>query len=214
MADDPSEERDDEAVDLDVLELEREAAALEATARARRGLPGARRLMLLQAPLLVLLAVGLIVWGQTAPSATASAAPPRLSLADGHLDPPAANATAAYAYVNLRNDGGSPERLVGGSSPWAGTITLLDAKGAAVPWIEIPAHGSVTLGPGGDRIEFSGLKRVPKKGDTVELDLNFAHSGTEYTFDPVGPASSVSVSGVMDAMKHMGQLPPENGSDG
>src|SRR5579884_4227436 len=121
MADDPSGERDDEAVDLDVLELEREAAAMEAAARARRGLPGARRLLLLQAPLLVLLAVGLIIWGQAAPSATASAAPPRLSLAEGHLDPPAANATAAYAYVDLRNDGGSPERLVGGGSPRAAT---------------------------------------------------------------------------------------------
>src|SRR5579884_2177402 len=109
MADDPSGERDDEAVDLDVLELEREAAELEAAARARRGLPGARRLLLLQAPLLVLAAVGLILWGQSASKATAEAAPPKLSLSDGHLDPVPANATAAYAYVTLRNDGGSDE---------------------------------------------------------------------------------------------------------
>jgi copper(I)-binding protein len=80
---------------------------------------------------------------------------------------------------------------------------------ASLPWITVPAHGSVTLKASADHMVLSDLKRVPKAGDTMQLNLNFADSGTVYVFAPVGPADSLTVLDVVNAMKYMDKLPPE-----
>ncbi|MFC1419539.1 copper chaperone PCu(A)C [Streptacidiphilus cavernicola] len=207
---DPDRQQAEEEREL--LALEQEAAALEARNRRRGGLPRLRRLLMVQAPVLVALAVVLLLWGRNAPEQAAAAAPsPALiGMTDAHLDPPASSGGPVYAYVTIRNNGGTPDRLVGASSPWAKTISVVSgSSNAGVPWITVPAHGSVTLKAGADRLALSDLNRVPKVGDTIQLDLNFASSGTVYVFAPVGPASSLTVLDVMNAMKHMDRLPPQ-----
>ena len=202
-----------DAEERELLALEEQAAALESGAARRGGLLRARRLLLVQAPLLVALAAVLLLWGRNAPqSATAAtlASPPKIGMTDAHLDPPAHSGGPVYAYITVSNNGGTADRLVGASSPWAKEISLVDADSpASLPWITVPAHGSVTLRANGDRIALTSLTREPKLGDTIQLDLNFASSGTVYVFAPVGPASSLTVQDVMNAMKHMDKLPPQ-----
>ncbi|MEY9967079.1 copper(I)-binding protein [Streptacidiphilus sp. MAP12-16] len=200
-----------DAEERELVALEQEAAALDARAPRRGWLPGPRQLLLLQAPVLVLLAVVLLLWGSSArEAATAAPTPPKIGMTDAHLDPPAGPAGPVYAYISIRNNGGTADRLVGASSPWAGRITLVQGSSpAALPWITVPAAGSVTLSAGAQKIELTDLKRVPKLGDTIQLDLNFASSGTVHVFAPVGPASSLTVLDVMNAMKHMDRLPPQ-----
>ncbi|MFC5910699.1 copper chaperone PCu(A)C [Streptacidiphilus monticola] len=193
---------------------ERELAELEALAAApapRARVLTRRRLLLLQAPLLLLLALVLLLWGRSAPSEAGAAAPAKVGMRDPYLTPPASGSTAGpvYAYVTIRNSGGTADRLVSVSTPWAGSVSLQDAKGVAQPWITVPADGSVDLRPGGYRIALTQLKRVPKLHDTIQLDLSFAESGTVHVWAPVGPADSLTVEDVMHAMKYMDRLPPE-----
>jgi copper(I)-binding protein len=205
-----------EARELAELEdLEQEAAELEARSARHGGLLGARRMLMLQAPVLIAIAVVLLLWSRGTPvsaaatASTASAASPaKIGMVNAYLDPPSGG--TVRAYVVIKNNGGSPDRLVGASSPWATSISLTQGSStASLPWITVPAHGSVTLKPGGYSVLLSGLTRTPKPGDTIQLNLNFASSGTVYVFAPVGPSSSLTVEDVMDAMKHMDKLPPQ-----
>ncbi|MBC3841696.1 copper chaperone PCu(A)C [Streptacidiphilus sp. 4-A2] len=199
--------------DAELEALEREAAELEQRSARRGGLPGARRMLLLQAPVLIAVAVVLLLWSRgtpvaTAPAATTAAAPAKVGMVNAYLTPPSDG--TVRAYVVIRNNGGSPDRLVGASSPWATSISLAQGSSpASLPWITVPAHGSVTLKPGGYSIVLSGLTRTPKAGDTIQLNLNFASSGTVFVFAPEGPSGSLTVEDVMDAMKHMDKLPPQ-----
>jgi copper(I)-binding protein len=205
----------DDAAELEALE--REAAELEARSARRGGLLGARRMLVLQAPVLVAVAVVLLLWSRGTPvsaattgstSAVSATSPAKVGLLNAYLDPPSGG--TVRAYVVIRNNGGSPDRLVGASSPWATSISLVRGSSTtSLPWITVPAHGSVTLKPGGYSVLLSGLTRVPKLGDTIQLDLNFASSGTVDVFAPVGPSSSLTVEDVMNAMKHMDKLPPQ-----
>jgi copper(I)-binding protein len=197
--------------DRELEALEQEAAELEARTLRRTGLPGARRLLLLQAPFLVVLAVVLLFWGRGTPAsvaATPASATARIGMLNAYLDPPVDG--TVHAYLTIRNNGDAPDRLVGVSSPWANSISLVDGSSSKpLPWITVPAHGSVTLKPGDYSILLADLTRTPKLGDTIPLDLDYATSGTVYTFAPVGPASSLTVQKVMDAMKYMDRLPPQ-----
>jgi copper(I)-binding protein len=210
---DPGLDTEQDQGDAELAALEQEAAELEYRSAQRGGLSGARRLLVLQAPVLIALAIVLLLWSRGTPvsAATASApaaSPAKIGMVNAYLDPPSGG--TVRAYVVIKNNGGSPDRLVGGSSPWATTISLVQGSSSAgLPWVTVPAHGSVTLKPGGYSILLSGLTRTPKPGDTIQLNLNFASSGTVYVFAPVGPASSLTVQDVMDAMKHMDKLPPQ-----
>jgi copper(I)-binding protein len=199
--------------DQDLEALEREAAELEARGLRRTGLPGARRLLLLQAPVLVVLAVVLLFWGRSTPASvaatpTAATGTAKIGMLNAYLDPPSAG--TEHAYLTIRNNGDAPDRLVSVSSPWATSISLVNGSSSTpLPWITVPAHGSVTLKPGGYSILLTDLTRTPKLGDTIPLTLDYATSGPVYTFAPVGPASSLTVQMVMDAMKYMDRLPPQ-----
>jgi copper(I)-binding protein len=205
-------EAPDAEEERELADLEQEAALLESRNQHRGGLPRLRRVLLVQAPVLVAIAVVMLLWGRNAPQQAAAAAPspPLIGMTGAYLDPPASSGGPLYAYVTVRNNGGTADRLVGASSPWAAKVNVVSgSSNAVVPWITVPAHGSVTLKANEQRLDLSDLKRVPKVGDTIQLDLNFATSGTVYVFAPVGPPSSLTVLDVVNAMKHMDQLPPK-----
>jgi copper(I)-binding protein len=201
---------------LETLEaLEARAAALEAAAARRGGLLGARRALLLQGPVVTLLAcllllAGHVGRGDASAAATPSALPAKLALLSPYLDPPTRATGPVEAYLAIRNGGGSPDRLLAVSTPWATTVRLVDASGRTQPWITVPASGSVTLRPGALHLELAGLRRTPKLHDVIQLDLTFAQSGTVHAWAPVGPANSLTVEDVMHAMDSMDRLPPNN----
>jgi len=97
---------------------------------------------------------------------------------------PSAAPNAAF-YLIIENNGGE-DRLVSADSPACGTAELHEMydKGDGVmgmrplQGIEIPAGGSVTLGPGGLHVMCIGRLADFTPGDHVPLTLEFQNAGT------------------------------------
>jgi periplasmic copper chaperone A len=87
-------------------------------------------------------------------------------------------------FMQLRNAGSAPERVVGVSSPVAGRVemhvTTRDCdvmKMRHVTSLEIPAGGAVVLKPGGAHLMLMDLKRPLQEGDRVPLTLELEKGG-------------------------------------
>ena len=90
--------------------------------------------------------------------------------------PPSIRDTAAY--MTLTNKSDQPIKLVGAATPLASSpmlMTTTHSGGMAgmkmVPWLTIPARGTLTLQRDGDHVMLMGLKRPLKVGETVNLTL-------------------------------------------
>jgi periplasmic copper chaperone A len=113
-------------------------------------------------------------------------------------------AITGAAYMTITNSSERDDRLVSASSAIAdkvqvhrmsianGVMTMREVAGGLV----IPAHGSVTLSPGGYHMMIIGLKHGLKKGDTVRVALKFQNGDAVDADVPVlpigapGPAAS------------------------
>jgi copper(I)-binding protein len=103
-------------------------------------------------------------------------------------------------FVTLRNPGDTPDKLVSASSDVAEKVELhthLNENGVmkmrAVPGIEVPAKGAVTLAPGGLHLMLMGLKAPLVEGQHVPLTLVFEKAG------PVSTQLMVAGAGAKDA---------------
>lgn len=97
-------------------------------------------------------------------------------------------------FMQLRNTGGTLERVIGVSSPVAGRVemhvTTRDGdvmKMRHVEALEIPAGGAVALKPGGTHLMLMDLKRPLKEGDRVPLTLKLESGGDVEVELPVEP---------------------------
>ena len=95
------------------------------------------------------------------------------------------------AYLTIRNDGAA-DRLTGVAVDFASAQIheMKNANGVmqmreATQGLEIPAHATVALAPGGYHVMFVGLKHPLAKGDTVAATLIFAHAGAVKVALPV-----------------------------
>ena len=92
----------------------------------------------------------------------------------------------AAGYFEIDNRGSADDRLLSASSPGAASVelhqTMPDMSGmigmTAVAQVTCPAGSSVVFAPGGYHLMIMGLSRQLTAGDTLELDLVFAHAGT------------------------------------
>lgn len=97
----------------------------------------------------------------------------------GRATPPGAKVGAAY--MTIRNAGAHAIRLQGGATPLAQSVeihTMSVDKGVmrmrpAPAGVEVPAHGSISLTPGGIHLMLVGLKRPLVEGETAPLTLVF-----------------------------------------
>ena len=88
-------------------------------------------------------------------------------------------------YMVLDNRGPADDRLVSAASPVAQTVTMhrtevRDGIARMLPQeagIAIPAHGSVSLEPGGYHLMLGRLKAPLALGQTVPLTLTFERAG-------------------------------------
>lgn len=128
-------------------------------------------------------------------AALAAAAPAALarSFDAGHLHienawirlPPPGAPTAA-GYLTIENRGKTADRLLGGSSPLAGSIEphAMSMAGGVMRMrelkdgFEIRPGATLVLAPGGDHLMLVGPKRALKAGESVPATLKFAHAGT------------------------------------
>ncbi len=88
------------------------------------------------------------------------------------------------AYLTLTDHAAAPDRLMGGSSPKAGRVSLhhsimkagVMSMLAVDDGIELPPGRPVVLAPGGYHLMLQGLKGGLKVGETYPLTLRFAHA--------------------------------------
>ena len=106
-------------------------------------------------------------------------------------------AAVGAGYLTIHNNGVTPDRLTGGAADFAnvhemsmvgGVMKMRELKDG----LAIPAHGSVTLAPGGYHFMFTGLKAPLATGEVAKATLNFEHAGAvpvEFAVRPVGASS-------------------------
>ncbi len=93
-------------------------------------------------------------------------------------------------YLTITNAGDTPDRLVAVSSTQVGKAEIHEMKVEdgvmtmrPVPdGIEIPAHGSATLAPGGFHLMFIGLQAPFVEGEKLPVTLTFENAGSVDTF--------------------------------
>jgi periplasmic copper chaperone A len=82
-----------------------------------------------------------------------------------------------------------------------GHMTMAEMKNG----LNIPAHGTVRLAPGGYHVMFTHLTKPLTKGEKVQATLTFAHAGpvtVEFPVQGVGAAGAAPMKGgAMGGMK-------------
>ena len=120
-------------------------------------------------------------------------------------------ADVGAGYVTILNNGAAPDRLTGGTADFA-TVEIHEMKSEngvmqmreLTGGLDIPAHGSVGLAPGGYHLMFTHLAHPLNKGDSVKTTLNFEHAGSvdvEFKVVGVGASSGGMKGGSMGGMK-------------
>lgn len=88
------------------------------------------------------------------------------------------------AYMTLSNPDGQADRLLGATSPMTGDIEIhrmtvsngmMDME--AIPFLTVPAKGTVKLMPGGTHLMIYGVKQDLRAGDRLRLVLTFERAG-------------------------------------
>jgi copper(I)-binding protein len=88
-------------------------------------------------------------------------------------------------YLTVHNNGATAVRFTGGSADFAHVeVHEMSMAGGVMKMravkdgLEIPAHGAVTLAPGGYHLMFTGLKQPLRQGDTIKATLDFPPAGS------------------------------------
>jgi copper(I)-binding protein len=127
-------------------------------------------------------------------SASASAAPGDIQIADAKARPTPPGAATAAVYLTIVNRGAADDTLTGVATPVAETAAAHrtgNANGVmtmeAAPDLPVKAGGSVAFTPGGLHIMLTGLKQPLTKGETFPITLTFAVAGPVTATVTVGP---------------------------
>jgi periplasmic copper chaperone A len=93
-------------------------------------------------------------------------------------------AKVGVTYMEIRNSGAKPARVIGASTPLARKVemhvTTHDggvARMREVKTLDIPAGGRVELRPGGSHLMLVDLVRPLAKGERIPLTLRFEGAG-------------------------------------
>ncbi|WP_217128774.1 copper chaperone PCu(A)C [Streptomyces sp. AC558_RSS880] len=116
--------------------------------------------------------------------------PAELSVGSAYMPQPVSDMAAGF--LTITNEGDSADRLTSVSSDVAGQVTVhetVDGAMREVESLDIPAHGSLVLESGGNHLMFEQLKRKPKQGQKVSVELRFAESDPLTVEIPVKPAT-------------------------
>lgn len=90
--------------------------------------------------------------------------------------PPAVTEAAAL-FMRLVNNGPSPERLIGASTPVAGTVIFRAHDGTPLEYYDLWPKRPVELAPGRRYIALRDLKGPLALDDTFPVLLRFANAG-------------------------------------
>ncbi|WP_031104069.1 copper chaperone PCu(A)C [Streptomyces sp. NRRL S-146] len=114
-----------------------------------------------------------------------------LSVGSAYMPQPVSDDMAA-GFLTVTNKGSAADDLTSVTSDVAGQVTVQETVDGAmqeVKSLKIPAGGRLELRSGGDHLMFEQLKRKPKEGQTVSVELHFARSAPVKVEMPVKPAT-------------------------
>ena len=133
------------------------------------------------------------------------------------------SAKAGGAFLTLRNEGDEADTLISAEADVADRVELhthINDNGVMrmrkVDGIDVAAHGTTELKPGGYHVMFIGLKAPLKEGEAFPLKLTFAKSGSVTITMPVRRIGAMSADGKMGTMDHgnMGKMDHGNMDQG
>lgn len=119
-----------------------------------------------------------------------------LSVGSAYMPQPVSDMAAGF--LTITNKGDTADRLTSVSSDAAGEVTVHETVDGAMRQAEsldIPAHGSLVLESGGNHLMFEQLKRKPKQGQKVSVELRFDRSDPVTVEIPVKSATYVPKTG-------------------
>ncbi len=122
-----------------------------------------------------------------------------LSVDAAYIPQPVSDSMAA-GFLTITNEGDSADELTSVTSE-AGEVTVhetVDGTMKEVDRIEVPAHGQLVFKSGGNHLMFEKLKQQPKQGQSVAVELHFAHS------DPVAVKLPVKAATYQPTAGHSG----------
>ncbi len=119
-------------------------------------------------------------------------------------------AQTGAAYVSLMNHG-EADRLVSASTSVARSAEIHKSevvdgvmKMTPVETLELPMHGTLEMKPGGYHIMLMGLAQPLRKGDQIEITLNFEKAGALKVNVPVGEVAAAGMDHSMDGASGSG----------
>jgi len=122
--------------------------------------------------------------------------PPQISISDAWSRATVAGQSSAAAYLTVANTGDGDERLlqvstaIGQSSLHSTTMDNGVMRMRPLTSLDIPAHSTVDLKPGGTHIMIMGVKQPLAAGSSFPLTLKFDRSGERTVTVAVRPATS------------------------
>ncbi|MEU8431390.1 copper chaperone PCu(A)C [Streptomyces sp. NPDC029216] len=103
------------------------------------------------------------------------AAKPQPAVSGAYMPEPV-NDKMAGAFMVIKNDSKTADKLVAVTSPLSDDLQIhetKDQKMQQVQSMDLPAGGELKLERGGNHIMFMGLKNKPNVGDKVTIELRF-----------------------------------------
>jgi periplasmic copper chaperone A len=114
-----------------------------------------------------------------------------LSVGAAYMPQPVSDSMAA-GFLVITNKGATGDTLTRVTSDVAGEVTVHKTVGQTMEEAErldIPAHGELVLRTGGDHLMFEQLKRKPREGEKVSVQLHFAKTSPITVEMPVKSAT-------------------------
>ncbi|MFE3579612.1 copper chaperone PCu(A)C [Streptomyces vinaceus] len=107
--------------------------------------------------------------------AKADADKPKMTVSGAFMPEPV-NDKMAGAFMVIKNDSKTADKLTAVTSPLSDDLQIhetKDQKMQQVAAMDVPAGGELRLERGGNHIMLMGLKSLPKVGDKVSFELRF-----------------------------------------
>ncbi|MDI9832428.1 copper chaperone PCu(A)C [Streptomyces sp. KAU_LT] len=113
-----------------------------------------------------------------------------LSVSGAYMPQPVSDSMAA-GFLTVTNAGGTEDELTSVTSD-IGEVTAHETVDSAMREakdLTVPAHGTLVFRSGANHLMFEKLKRKPRQGEKVTVQLHFAESGTVTVEIPVTSAT-------------------------
>ncbi|MFJ9076730.1 copper chaperone PCu(A)C [Streptomyces sp. NPDC102278] len=110
-----------------------------------------------------------------ADGAKADGAKPAMTVSGAFMPEPV-NDQMAGAFMVIKNDSKTADKLTGITSPLSDDLQIHETKNQKMQQVasmDVPANGELNLERGGNHVMFMGLKSKPKVGDKVTIELRF-----------------------------------------